>query len=48
MIVVDDGSEYCETEGRKAKKKGEIRTSNKQPARINKVIMEEDDEKFRK
>lgn len=46
MIVVDDGSEYCQTEGRKAKKKGKIRRSNKQPAGTNKVIMEEDGEKF--
>ena len=40
MLDVDDGSEYCETEGRKMEKKDQdkIRRSKEKPGRIKKVI----------
>ena len=49
MIVVDDGSEYCKTEGRKMEDKdqgGIRRNKEKKPGRIKKVITVEDGPKF--
>lgn len=48
MIVVDDGSECCETEGRKTDKKdqGGIERSEEKPGRIEKVINVEDGPTF--
>ena len=48
MIVIDDGSEYCETEGRKMEDKNQcgIRGSKEKPARIKKVITVDDGPEF--
>ena len=48
MIVIDDGSEYCETEGRKMEDKdqGGIGRNREKPGRIKKVITVEDDPAF--
>ena len=46
MVVVDDGLNIVKKKAEKRRKKqGGIRTSIEQPARINKVIMEEDGQK---
>ena len=48
MIVIDDGSEYCETEGRKMedKDRGGIGRNKEKPGRIKKVITVEDGPAF--
>ena len=48
MIVIDDSSKYCETEGRtmEDKNQGGIRRSKEKPGRIKKVITVEDGPKF--
>ena len=48
MIVIDDGSEYCETEGRKMEDKdqGGIGRNREKPGRIKKVITVEDGPAF--
>ena len=48
MIVIDDGSEYCDTECRKMddKDQGRIRRNKEKPGRIKKVIIAEDGPEF--